>query len=77
VDFSKGCKNLTVRASSTSGAAIKVCTGSASGEAIAYVEVPAGGMSEISVATLSSLSGSNDLYFVFSGQLEFDWWSFS
>ena len=41
------------------------------------VEVPAGGMSEITVPVISSLSGEKDLYFVFSGQLEFDWWSFS
>ncbi len=77
VNFSNGCKSLTVRASSKSGAAIKVCTGSAKGDAVAYVEVPAGGMSEITVPVISSLSGEKDLYFVFSGQLEFDWWSFS
>ncbi|MBQ2265685.1 MAG: endo-1,4-beta-xylanase [Oscillospiraceae bacterium] len=77
VNFSSGCDSLTVRASSNAGAAIKVCTGSAKGTAVAYVEVPAGGMTEITVPVISSLSGSQDLYFVFSGQLEFDWWQFS
>ncbi len=76
VNFSNGCKTLTVRASSASGAAIKVCTGSAKGTAIGYVEVPAGGMTEITVP-VESVSGKQDLYFVFSGQLEFDWWSFT
>ncbi len=76
VNFSNGCKTLTVRASSASGAAIKVCTGSAKGAAIGYVEVPAGGMTEITVP-VESVSGKQDLCFVFSGQLEFDWWSFS
>ncbi len=75
VNFTNGCKSLTVRASSNSGAAIKICTGSANGTAIGYVDVPAGGMSEITVP-VNSISGTKDLYFVFSGQLEFDWWSF-
>lgn len=76
VNFSSGCKSLTVRASSASGAAIKICTGGASGTAIGYVEVPAGGMQEITVP-VENLSGTKDLYFVFSGQLEFDWWTFA
>ncbi len=77
VNFSNGCKTLTVRASSASGAAIKVCTGDPKGTAVAYVEVPAGGMQEITVPVVESVSGKQDLCFVFSGELEFDWWSFS
>ncbi len=77
VNFSSGCETLTVRVSSVNGAAIKVCTGSPTGTAIGYVEVPAGGsMSEITVS-VDSVSGTQDLYFVFSGEMEFDWWSFS
>jgi len=75
VKFTNGCKTLTVNASSKNGAAIKICTESPTGKAIGYVEVPAGGMSEISVP-VNSVSGTQDIYFVFSGQLEFDWWSF-
>ncbi|MBR6760546.1 MAG: family 43 glycosylhydrolase, partial [Oscillospiraceae bacterium] len=77
VDFGNGCTKLTVRVSSTSGAAIKVCTGGPSGKAFGYVEIPAGTtMSEITVP-VNSVSGVNDLCFVFSGALQFDTWCFS
>ena len=76
VDFSKGAKTLTIKASSTSGAAVKVCT-KLTGDAVAYAEIPAGGMTEISVPVTGSVSGSNDLYFLFSGDAAFDAWSFS
>lgn len=77
VNFTKGTSTLTVRASSVNGAAIKICTGGPKGEAIGYVDVPAGGsFSEIAVP-VESVSGTKDICFVFSGQLDFDWWSFS
>ena len=75
VNFSKGAGSVTVKASSQSGAVIKICTGSPTGEAIGYVEVPAGSMSEIT-APVNDISGTKDLYFVFSGSLEFDSWVF-
>lgn len=77
VDFKNGADSLTVKASSKSGAVIKVCTGSANGTAITYAEIPAGSsMSEITVPVVNSVTGSNDVYFVFSGDLSFDSWSF-
>ncbi|MDE6780559.1 MAG: family 43 glycosylhydrolase, partial [Ruminococcus sp.] len=76
VDFSNGAKNLTVKASSTNGGVIKVCKGDAKGEAVAYVEVPSG-MSEVKVPVTGALSGSSDLTFVFSGDIDFDYWYFS
>lgn len=78
VDFSKGADSLTINASSKNGAVIKVCTKSASGTAIAYAEIPSGGtISAVTAPTVSSVSGSQDVYFVFSGDLTFDSWSFS
>lgn len=75
--FTSGAEKLTVRASSVNGAAIKICTGSADGTVVGYVDVPAGGkFSEITVP-VNSVSGEQELYFVFSSQLEFDWWSFA
>ena len=77
VNFSKGCKHITVKASSANGAVIKVATGSANGDAFAYVEVPAGSRNaEITVPVMNSVSGANDICFVFSGEMEFDSWSF-
>lgn len=77
VDFSKGASNLTVKVSSKNGAAIKICTKSSSGTAITYVEVPAGGKPEEITVPVNSISGKQDLYFLFSDELEFDYWYFS
>ncbi len=74
-DFANGCTELTLRAASSNGGAIKICTGSPTGTAIGYAEV-SGSFSEITVP-VNSVSGTQDLYFVFSGSLEFDWWQFS
>jgi len=77
VNFSKGASKITVKASSVNGSAIKICTGGPSGTAVGYVEIPAGGsLSEITVP-VNDVTGTQDLYFVFSGQAEFDSWSFS
>ncbi|MCQ2416381.1 MAG: endo-1,4-beta-xylanase [Oscillospiraceae bacterium] len=75
VDFgSTGSKSMTVKVSSANGGAIKVCTGSASGEAFTYVDIPAGtNGAEITVPTLK-VTGQKDVCFVFSGDVEFDYW---
>ncbi|MDE6019705.1 MAG: endo-1,4-beta-xylanase [Ruminococcus sp.] len=75
--FDKGASSVTVRASSKNGSAIKICKGGASGTAIGYVEIPAGGnMTEVTFP-IDSISGTNDITFVFSEQTDIDWWSFS
>ena len=77
VDFKDGCKTFAARASSKNGAVIKVTKGSPTGEAFAYIEVPAGGsMTDIAPVSCNSIEGVNDICFVFSGELEFDSWSF-
>ncbi len=78
VNFANGASSLTVRAASANGGAIKICTGSPTGTAIGYVDVLAssGAFTEITVP-VDSISGTQDLYFVFCGDLTFDWWSFS
>ncbi|MBQ7003425.1 MAG: endo-1,4-beta-xylanase [Oscillospiraceae bacterium] len=75
VNFANGCTELTLRTASSGGGAIKICTGSPTGTAIGYAEV-SGSLSEITVP-VNSVSGTQDLYFVFSGSLELDWWQFS
>ncbi len=78
VNFTGSESNLTIKASAKNGAVIKVCTGSADGTAVTYAEIPAGGtMSEITVPVVNSVSGSKDVYFVFSGDISFDYWCFS
>ena len=74
VDFSKGASQIVLTASSKSGCAVKICTGSPTGKAVGYAEIPAGGkLSEVSAA-VQGLTGNQDLYFVFSGQAEMDCW---
>lgn len=77
VEFSHGASTLTVCASSTGGGAIKVCTGSPTGTAIGYVEVTPGSASAEITVPVSSINGTQDLYFVCSDSMELDWWQFS
>ncbi|MGN0605029.1 MAG: family 43 glycosylhydrolase, partial [Oscillospiraceae bacterium] len=77
VEFSKGASKVTMKVSSSKGGAIKICTGSETGAAVGYIEVPAtgGSFQEVS-GTVSGLSGIKDIYFVFSDEMEVDSWSF-
>ena len=68
---------ITVRASAQSGGIIKVCTGSASGTPVAYIEVPSGGSVQEILAPVVGLSGKNDLYFVFNSNISMDSWQLS
>ncbi|HOH86137.1 endo-1,4-beta-xylanase [Ruminococcus sp.] len=78
VDFSKVSGSLSAKASSKSGAIIKVCAGSATGEAITYIEVPAGGsMTDIETPLANIPDGASDIYFVANGDVSFDSWSMS
>ena len=73
----KSASAITVKASAQSGGIIKVCTGSASGTPVAYIEIPAGGsMQEITTA-VSGLSGKTNLNFVFNSNISMDSWELS
>ncbi len=72
----KGLSGIKVKASSQSGAVIRVTTGGVNGDVLAYVEVPAGGsMTEIETGVSDkNLSGTKDVYFAFNGDVTFDSW---
>ncbi len=76
VKFDKGASTITARVGSKSGGAIKVCT-SKTGEAVAYIDVPAGQLTEVEMPVFGELNGTTDLYFEFTEGVEFDWWQFS
>lgn len=78
VDFSHGAASLTISAASKNGGAVKICTGSPKGDVVGYAEVSASGgtFSEITVP-VNEVSGTKDLYFIFSGDVEMDYWSFT
>ena len=42
VHFSKGASQIAIQVSSKSGCAVKICTGSPTGKAVGYAEIPAG-----------------------------------
>ena len=76
VDFANGCSTITVKASSQSGAVIKVSKGGPDGTAFAFVEVPAGSSNREITVACKSISGVNDITFEFSGDMSFESWSF-
>ncbi len=78
VNFSKDATKVSVKVSSTTGGAIKICTGGPTGTVVGYVDVPStGGSMKDITASISGLSGTKDLYFVFYNSMEFDSWIFS
>ena len=74
VEF-KGTKLVRAKASSKSGAVIRMSTGKVDGPVLAYIDVPAGGsMTEIEAGVSQNLSGTEDVYFSYSGDVVFDSW---
>ncbi len=73
----KSASAITVKASAQSGGIIKVCTGSASGTPVAYIEIPSGGSMQEITAPVAGLSGKTNLYFVFNNNISMDSWSLS
>lgn len=73
VKFDKGTANITLRGK---GGSVKICSGSPKGDVIGYAELGSS-MDEVTVQTVADVSGTKDVYFVFSADTEFDWWQFS
>ena len=77
VKFGQAPTKITAKVGSKSGGCIKVCT-KQTGEAVAYIDVPAGNVQEVEAAVFGDLNGTTDLYFIFSADgIEFDSWQFS
>lgn len=70
VNLKNGVSDIKVNASGSG--IIKICAGSTTGEVIGYAN-PATG----ETAVVNNMTGTKDIYFVFSGDVEFDSWSFS
>ena len=63
-DCGNSAKSITIKASSANGGAIKVCTGSPTGKAVSYIEVPSGNSMQEITAQVTGLTGTNDIYFL-------------
>ncbi len=74
-EFSKGASAITVCVNAPDGGAIKICTESENGTAVGYVDIPAGTNGEVSAPVDISV-GTHDIYYIFSGNLEMNWWYF-
>ncbi|MDE6784974.1 MAG: family 43 glycosylhydrolase, partial [Ruminococcus sp.] len=68
VEFKNGVSKLNVKASGSG--MIKMCVGSPTGDVIGYANAATG-----ETAVVNSVTGTKDVYFVFSGDVEFDSWS--
>ncbi|MBR5164211.1 MAG: family 43 glycosylhydrolase [Ruminococcus sp.] len=75
VDCGSGAKSVRIKAYAPNGAVLKICTGSTSGKAVAYVDIPAGSAAKEYTAPVSGLSGVNDLFFIFSDTATIDNWN--
>lgn len=70
VNLKNGVSEIKVNA--TGSGLIKICAGSVNGDVIGYAN-PATG----ETAVVNDMTGTKDIYFVFSGDVEFDSWSFA
>ena len=73
VDLSNGVSSIKVKGSGN--AVVKFCVGSPTGTCIGYGDLN-GSENELAAAE-NNVSGVKDIYMVFSGDCEFDSWSFS
>ncbi|WP_303836269.1 endo-1,4-beta-xylanase [Ruminococcus flavefaciens] len=73
VDLSKGVSSITVKGSGN--AYVKFCVGSTTGTCIGYGELN-GSENELA-AVENDVNGVKDIYMIFSGDCEFDYWKFA
>lgn len=73
VDLSNGVSSITVKGSGN--AVVKFCAGSPTGTVLGYGEL--NGTENTLAAADNGVTGVKDIYMVFSGDCEFDSWSFS
>ena len=70
VDLSNGVSSITVKGSGN--AVVKFCVGSTTGTCIGYGEL--NGSENVLAAAENNVNGVKDIYMVFSGDCEFDYW---
>ena len=76
VDFGQGANAIKISAKATEDTWIRVSTGSADGELVAYVFVPASSDFQEVCADVEGLEGVCDLFFTAAGDVTLDTWIF-
>ena len=69
--------SITIKASSSSGATIKICTDSQNGTVLGYIDIPAGGSLKNVTGKIKGVSGNKNLFFVASGDVTIESWQLS
>ena len=76
VNFNQGLSSITVSVRTSSSTSMKVYTGSPTGTLLGTIQIPnTGNQFREVTGNLSNLTGVKDVYFVFDGRMEFDYWS--
>jgi len=70
-----GASSITLKASSSSGATVKICAGNENGTVLGYVDIPAGGQMKNVSGNLTGASGTKSLFFIASGNLSIESWT--
>lgn len=78
VNFGQGATVFTACVKSTTNGAIKIVKGKPDGEVVGYLAVPNtnGQLKEVTTTLSKAISGVTDLFFVYSGGFESDYWMF-
>ena len=76
VDFGEGASIISAYVSSKKEGAIKICKGKVDGDVIGYISVPNtnGQLQEVTATLTKAISGVSDIFFIYSGDFEFDYW---
>ena len=77
VDFSAGAKAFTLHAASETGGSVRVLTGSLNGTVVCEVAIPAGTAMSAVTVDCASISGQQDVYLVFAGDVTCSQWQFA
>lgn len=74
VDFHKGAKTFTLKASSKTGGAVRVCLDRTFGDVLCEITVPAGSEGVEFTVEAKSAKDVHDLFIIFAGNVEAEWW---
>jgi len=74
-----GAQSVTIKASSNSGATIKICSGSTTGDVVGYVVIPSTGQNTYKTVTtdIKKITGTKNLFFIASGDCNVESWVFN
>ena len=73
-DFANGAKTFTMKASSKSGGAVRVALDRTFGDVLCEITIPAGSEGVEFTVDTKNVKDIHDLYIIFGGNVEAEWW---